>query len=135
VGLALTGAGLGQALQQPPSVGRGAEQVGGLLQGVGAGLGLAFAAMANAIVSTVPPSQTAVATGLNTIFRYVGGSIGTAVTAAILSSTTAAGGIPADTSFTWGFWVIAGVLVMALIAALLVPGRLPRAQPNRAARM
>ena len=37
-----------------------------------AGIGLAFAAMANLIVEAVPPQQTGEATGINTLMRSVG---------------------------------------------------------------
>ena len=41
---------------------------------LGAGIGLAFAAMANLIVDAVPAEQTGVATGVNTIMRTIGGA-------------------------------------------------------------
>jgi MFS family permease len=88
---------------------------------MGIGIGLASAAMTNAILATVPPSQTSVATSINTLARTIGGSIGTAVIAAILSANT--GHIPSDTAFTTSFWVCAGTLVVAVLAALLVPTR------------
>ena len=40
---------------------------------VGVGVGFAFATMANLIVEAVPPGQTGVATGMNTIVRTIGG--------------------------------------------------------------
>ena len=45
----------------------------------GAGVGLAIAAMANAIVEAVPIHHTSEATSVNAIVRTIGGSIGTAV--------------------------------------------------------
>ncbi|MEU7746128.1 MFS transporter [Nonomuraea sp. NPDC049158] len=95
---------------------------------MGIGLGLASAAMTNAILATVPPSQTSVATSLNTLARTIGGSIGTAVLAAILSATTTAQRLPAEAGFIASFWICAGVLVVAVLAALLLPtGRRHRA--------
>ncbi|MEV1249009.1 hypothetical protein [Nonomuraea sp. NPDC049750] len=95
---------------------------------MGIGLGLASAAMTNAILATVPPSQTSVATSLNTLARTIGGSIGTAVLAATLSATTTAQHLPAEAGFIAGFWICAGVLVVAVLAALLIPtGRRHRA--------
>lgn len=88
---------------------------------VGIGLGFAFAAMANAIVQAVPPSQTGVATAVNTIARTVGGSLGTAVIAAALAAKTDVRGVPLDDSFTIGFGLAAGVGGLALIAALAMP--------------
>ena len=46
---------------------------------VGAGVGLAFASMANLIVESVPQTETSVATGTNIIVRTIGGVIGTQV--------------------------------------------------------
>jgi EmrB/QacA subfamily drug resistance transporter len=95
-----------------------------LLVGVvllGAGMGLAFAAMANAIVGAVPIHQTAEATSLNTIVRTAGGSIGAAVVAAVIAANTTARGIPTDQAFTSAFWVCAGVGVLAIVAALAMP--------------
>jgi MFS family permease len=90
---------------------------------LGSGLGLAWAAMANAIVAAVAASQTSVATGMNSIMRQIGASIGTAIVGAILSWNLGPHGAPTNDGFTIGFWGIAIVLTIALLAALLVPGR------------
>ncbi|MGW1062103.1 MFS transporter [Micromonospora rubida] len=94
-----------------------------LLSGVltGAGIGLAFAAMSNAIIESVPAAQTGEASGVNTIARTIGGSIGTAVVAAVISSQSTPQGLPTDEAFTTGFWVCAGVAVLAVLAALALP--------------
>ena len=57
--------------------------VSGLL--TGAGVGLAFSSMSNAIIEAVPAAQTGEAIGVNTITRTIGSSIGTAVIAALLT--------------------------------------------------
>ncbi|WP_433795975.1 MFS transporter [Actinoplanes sp. CA-252034] len=88
----------------------------------GAGIGFAFAAMSNAIIESVPPSQTGEATSVNAIARTIGSSIGTAVVAAVITSNTTPQGLPTDAAFTDGFWVCAGVAVLAIVAALLLPG-------------
>ncbi len=54
---------------------------------LGAGIGLAFAAMANLIIENVGPGETGVATGMNTVTRTVGGAFGGAATASILAAT------------------------------------------------
>ena len=61
---------------------------------LGAGIGLAFAAMANLIIENVGPEQTGVATGMNTVTRTVGGAFGGAATASILAGTIASNGYP-----------------------------------------
>ncbi|WP_349865905.1 MFS transporter [Leifsonia sp. WHRI 6310E] len=87
----------------------------------GAGIGLAFASMSNAIIESVPAGQTAEAMSVNTIARTIGSSIGTAVIAAIISSNSSPQGLPSDDAFTIGFWVCAGVAVLAIVAALIAP--------------
>ncbi len=90
---------------------------------LGAGMGMAFAAMANLIVQAVPPEQTGVATGMNTIMRTIGGSIGGQVTAAVVAANISAAGLPQESGFTLAFVVSAGALVIAFLSALAVPGR------------
>ncbi|MFE9190285.1 MFS transporter [Micromonospora sp. NPDC007208] len=94
-----------------------------LLSGVltGAGIGLAFAAMSNAIIESVPAGQTGEASGVNTIARTIGSSIGAAVVAAVITSNSTPQGLPTDAAFTAGFWVCAGVAVLAVFAALALP--------------
>src|SRR5437588_8773283 len=43
---------------------------------LGIGIGLAFAALGNLIVQAVPPTQTGVASGMNTVMRTLGGALG-----------------------------------------------------------
>ncbi|MEU5872168.1 MFS transporter [Glycomyces sp. NPDC047369] len=88
---------------------------------MGVGLGLAMAAMSNAIIAAVPREQTGVATGVNTLARTVGGSIGTAAVAAVLTAGTGSGTTPTDAAFTSGFAAGAGVIAFALLAVLLLP--------------
>ncbi|MFI5491715.1 MFS transporter [Actinoplanes sp. NPDC051859] len=95
--------------------------VSGLL--TGAGIGLAFAAMSNAVIESVPAAQTGEATSVNTIARTIGSSIGTAVIAAVISSHSTPRGLPTDSAFTTGFWVCAGVAALAVVASLAVPAR------------
>jgi MFS family permease len=94
-----------------------------LLSGVltGIGIGMALAATSNAIVDSVPAAQTGEAISANTVIRTVGSSIGTAVIAAVISSNVGAQGAPTDIAFTVGFWVSAGVGVIAIVAALAAP--------------
>lgn len=90
---------------------------------LGIGLGLASSAMTNAVLETVPPSQSSVATSMNTLGRTIGGSLGTAVIAAVLSATTTAERVSSEAGFTASFWICASAPAIALIAALLLPGR------------
>lgn len=88
---------------------------------LGAGIGMSFASMANLIVSFVPASQTGAATGMNTITRTVGGSLGAHVLASVITAHVASTGLPLDTGFTTGFTISAGAVGLAFLAALAVP--------------
>src|SRR6185436_18954119 len=85
------------------------------------GIGLAFAALPNLIFDAVPQSETGEATGFNTLVRSVGASLGSQVTAAILTASIIGAALPTDAAFQTAFLVSAGVAVCAAIAALLIP--------------
>jgi MFS family permease len=87
----------------------------------GAGFGLAYSAVANLIVAAVPAHQTGVASGINTNIRTVGGAVGTAVMASIVTGGAAPGDPPEGSAYTTGFLVLTGVLVLSALAALLIP--------------
>lgn len=88
---------------------------------MGVGFGLAFSAMSALIVAAVPPSQTGVASGMNANIRNIGGSIGSAVMASIVTSQLAASGLPKEAGYTTGFAVMTCGLVLAALAGLLMP--------------
>ncbi|MEU6558608.1 MFS transporter [Nocardia nova] len=104
---------------------------GGLL---GIGIGMAFSSMPAIIVAAVPPAQTGAATGMNANVRTVGGAIGSAVSAVLLTSGAAgAHGLPADSGYSRVFWFLAGVSVLAALAALIIPAvraHTPEATPE-----
>ncbi|MEU9273093.1 hypothetical protein AB0E04_48165 [Streptomyces sp. NPDC048251] len=82
-------------------------------------MGLAFAAMTNAVIETVPATHTGEATGVNTIVR----TIGSAVSAAVIASDSTPQGLPTDQAFTTGFRVCAGVALLAVLALPSAPRR------------
>ncbi len=88
---------------------------------MGIGFGLAFSAMAALVVAAVPTSQTGVASGMNANIRTIGGSIGAAMMASIVTSQLAPSGLPKESGYTIGFAVMAGSLVLAALAGLLIP--------------
>ena len=92
----------------------------GALSGIG--IGLAQAAMTDTIIESVPASQTGIATSDNAIVRTIGGSLGSAVLAEILTSHVGPRGIPAERSFTTGF--CAAVAAGGVRAALVLPRQL-----------
>jgi MFS family permease len=88
---------------------------------MGIGFGLAFSAMAALVVAAVPTSQTGVASGMNANIRTIGGSIGAAMMASIVTSQLAPSGLPKESGYTVGFAVMAGWLVLGALAGLLIP--------------
>jgi EmrB/QacA subfamily drug resistance transporter len=91
---------------------------------MGAGIGFAFAAMANLIVEAVDPTETGVATGMNTIMRTVGGSLGGQISATIVSAHVIAGThIAKEAGYTAAFFLSSAVMLLAFGATLLVPTR------------
>jgi EmrB/QacA subfamily drug resistance transporter len=92
---------------------------------MGAGFGLAFAAMSNLIVAAVPPAQTGVASGMNANIRTIGGAVGAAVMASVVTAGAAPGGLPPESGYSNGFLMLTGALVCSGLAALLIPS-IPR---------
>lgn len=90
---------------------------------LGAGIGLAFAAMANLIVQAVPPGQTGVATGMNTVMRSIGGAVGGQIAATMVAGHLLASGLPAEHGYVLAFVLSFGFLAVCVLASLLVPGR------------
>jgi EmrB/QacA subfamily drug resistance transporter len=91
---------------------------------LGFGIGMSFASMANLIVEAVPQTQTGEATGMNTIMRTVGGAFGAQIAAAIITNHIATGGrFPDESGYTAAFVMGTIVVVVALLAATLIPGR------------
>ena len=88
---------------------------------MGVGFGLAFSAMSALVVVAVPASQTGVASGMNANIRTIGGSIGAAVMASIVTSQLEPSGLPTESGYTTGFAVMACGLVLAAGAGLLIP--------------
>ncbi|MFI5050571.1 MAG: MFS transporter [Gaiellales bacterium] len=102
---------------------------------MGIGIGLAFASMVNVIVESVSAEQTGVATGMNVIFRNIGGALGGQISASILTAAVAVGGFPTEDAFIDSFWLASGMLLLGFVAALLVPRpkRVGLAEPEPAA--
>ena len=87
----------------------------------GVGIGLAFACLAGLIVGAVPPEQTGVASGMNANIRTIGGSVGTAVMASIVTAHFLPSGFPEEIGYTAGFAVLGGALLLAAVAGLAIP--------------
>jgi MFS family permease len=94
--------------------------VGAFLLGVG--IGLAFAALGNLIVQAVPPSQTGVASGMNTVMRTLGGALGGQLAATFIVNNQAHG-YPTVTGFNETFVMATVFLIVCVVASVIVPDR------------
>jgi EmrB/QacA subfamily drug resistance transporter len=103
---------------------------------MGIGIGLAFAALGNLIVQAVPPEQTGIASGMNTVMRTLGGALGAQLAATFIAGHTA-NGLPTVTGFTESFVLATLFLAVGIVASALVPtrasarGRADRMAPAR----
>jgi EmrB/QacA subfamily drug resistance transporter len=95
---------------------------------LGLGVGFAFAAMATIIAQAVPPTETGVASGMNTVMRTVGGVIGGQLGAALLSAHTIPGTpVPSVDGFEIAFAASAiASLVGAAVAIFITRPQLRR---------
>ena len=87
---------------------------------LGVGIGLAFSALGNLIVQAVPPSQTGVASGMNTVLRTLGGALGGGIAATFVAGRVVHG-LPALAGFTATFAMAALFLAGCVVAGLLIP--------------
>jgi MFS family permease len=97
---------------------------------LGIGIGLAFAALGNLIVQAVPPTQTGVASGMNTVMRTLGGALGGQLSATFIVDNMR-GGQPTVTGFVDTFVMATAFLVVCVFAGTLVPGRRRAAESLR----
>jgi MFS family permease len=96
---------------------------------LGIGIGLAFSALGNLIVQAVPPTQTGVASGMNTVMRTLGGALGGQL-AATFNAANTAHGLPTVTGFTESYVMATAFLVVCVLAGLLVPNMRPSSYPE-----
>jgi EmrB/QacA subfamily drug resistance transporter len=88
---------------------------------LGVGYGLSLASTASLTVQSVRPHQTGVASGLNANIRMIGGSIGTAALAGVITANLSASGYPAEQGYTSAFILLGAVGAIAAALGLLVP--------------
>jgi EmrB/QacA subfamily drug resistance transporter len=88
---------------------------------MGVGMGLTFAAMSALIVAAVPPDQTGVASGMNANIRTIGGSVGSALMASIVTTQLQANGLPRESAYLTGFLSLAGAFLVAALVATRIP--------------
>ena len=87
----------------------------------GLGSGLVFSSLAGVVIASVPAEQTGVASGMNANIRTIGGAVGSAVMAGVVTAHVGASGFPVERGYTVGFAILAGCLLLAAGCALLIP--------------
>ncbi len=88
---------------------------------LGIGIAMGFAAMANLVVEAVPPTQTGVATGMNTNIRNMGAAVGAGIATSVVVSDLLANGVPAEHGYIRAFVISAVALMVAAGATLAIP--------------
>ncbi|TJZ79720.1 MFS transporter [Rhodococcus oryzae] len=95
---------------------------------IGAGIGIAYAAMPALIMRSVPLHETAAANGLNSLMRMVGTSFASAVMTVVLANMTMPFGpalVPTHRAFVVTFLIGAAAAMLALLIAAFIPRRVP----------
>ena len=85
----------------------------------GLGLGVVIPTMSTVIVQSVPAQNVGEATGMNTVFRMIGGAVGTQIVSSLLTSHHHGKSLPVLSGFTNSYIVLVGFLLVAAIAALI----------------
>jgi MFS family permease len=95
---------------------------------IGAGIGIAYAAMPALIMGAVPITETAAANGLNALMRSMGTSLSSAVVSVVLAREVIRLGptiVSSSHGFTLALLISVAAAVVALVFSLLIP-RAPR---------
>jgi MFS family permease len=91
---------------------------------LGVGLGSTFAAIPGLVVGAVPERETGSAMGFYQVVRYVGFSLGSALTASILAGRTPAGEhLPTEGGYPLVLWVGVAICLAAAALAWFLPAR------------
>lgn len=97
---------------------------------IGAGIGLAYAAMPALIMGAVPLAETGAANGLNSLMRAVGTSTSAAVMGVILANMTMSLGTVSVPTLD-GFHMTFACAVIAALAAMMLAALIPRQRRTR----
>lgn len=89
----------------------------------GLGSGCSFAVLANVVVDAAPAGRTGVAAGLNANLRTIGGAVGSAALASIVTRHVLPGGWAAESGYVVGFTVLAAASALAGLVAVLGAAR------------
>jgi EmrB/QacA subfamily drug resistance transporter len=99
-------------------------QITGAMAVTHLGFGITFASVATVVVQGVPRAQTGAASGMNANIRTVGGSLGTAVMAAVVTAGVVGSQFPPDSGYSRGFAVLTLAALLSVAAAVAIPRRL-----------
>ncbi len=89
---------------------------------LGVGIGSTSAAIPGLIVGAVPDRETGSAMGFYQVVRYIGFSLGSALTASVLAGHTPSGQhLPTETGYTLVMWIATVVCVAAAAVAWFLP--------------
>ena len=77
------------------------------------------------MIGAVPPEQSGVASGINTVMRTLGGALGGQLSATFIANNVS-GGLPTVTGFTATFTMATIFLLVCVFASMLVPSQRSR---------
>ncbi len=90
----------------------------------GLGVGCTVAAMPAFIVRAVPSAETGSTLGVNQVLKVIGSSLGSALTASILTAhTPLRARFPTESGYTVAALVGIGIWLLAAVLSFLLPGR------------
>lgn len=88
---------------------------------LGIGSGLVFSALALVVIDAATSDKIALATAVNANIRTIGGAIGSAVLATMITAQTDAAGYPVERGYVAGFLVLATAMVIAAGVGWYIP--------------
>jgi hypothetical protein len=95
---------------------------------------LTFAAIPGLIVGAVPEAETGSALGAAQVARYLGYSLGSALTASVLAGHTPLGrALPTEADYTLVLWIGVAIGIAGAVLAWILPARRARVQRERGA--
>lgn len=97
---------------------------------LGVGLGTTFAAIPGLIAQSVPARETGSAIGFFQVLRFIGYSLGSALTASLLSARLDEAGQTTEGGYATVLWISTGICAIAAALAWFLPSR--STSPQRA---
>ncbi len=89
----------------------------------GVGSGWVFASLAGIVVTGAPEGSTSAAAGLNANLRTIGGAVGSAVMATVVTRQMVGDAWPAESGYIAGFAILAAISLLGAGLALRLPSR------------